>query len=65
LTKGFRDLLLPAIGEPFDGRRENFRRPFDDLDAALVSEQDDAAAQVPDRLGPDQGPSHERSRSRI
>ncbi len=46
-----RDFLLTALDKIFDERRENFRRLFDDLDAALVSDQDDAAAQVSDLLG--------------
>ncbi len=46
-----RDFLLTALGKTFDERGENFRRLFDQLDAALVSDRDDAAAQVSDLLG--------------
>jgi hypothetical protein len=46
-----RDFLLTALDQTFDERRENFRRLFDQLDAALVSDRDDAAAQVSDLLG--------------
>jgi flagellar biosynthesis/type III secretory pathway chaperone len=46
-----RDFLLTALDKTFDERRENFRRLFDQLDAALVSDRDDAAAQVSDLLG--------------
>ncbi len=46
-----RDFLLVALDKTFDERRENFHRLFDQLDAALVSERDDAAAQVSDLLG--------------
>ncbi len=40
------EFLLTALDKTFDERRENFRRLFDQLDAALVSDRDDAAAQV-------------------
>src|SRR3954468_23860045 len=46
-----RDFLLTALDKTFDERRENFRRLFDQLDAAMVSDRDDAAAQVSDLLG--------------
>lgn len=46
-----RDFLLTALDKTFDERRENFRRLFDNLDTALVSDRDDAAAQVADLLG--------------
>lgn len=46
-----RDFLLLALDKTFDERRENFRRLFNDLDAALVSDRDDAATQVSDLLG--------------
>ena len=46
-----RDFLLTALDKTFDERRENFRRLFDQLDAALVSDRDDSAAQVSDLLG--------------
>lgn len=45
-----RDFLLTALDKTFDERRENFRRLFDNLDAALASGRDDAAAQVSDLL---------------
>ena len=45
-----RDFLLIALDKTFDERRENFRRLFNNLDAALVSDRDDAAAQVADLL---------------
>ena len=45
-----RDFLLTALDKTFDERRENFRRLFDDLDAALVSDREDAAAEVSDFL---------------
>jgi hypothetical protein len=46
-----RDFLLTALSKTFDERSENFRRLFDQLDAALVSSGDDAAAKVADLLG--------------
>lgn len=46
-----RDFLLTALDKTFDERRENFRRLFDNLDAALISESDDAGAQVSEILG--------------
>lgn len=46
-----RDFLLTALDKTFDERSENFRRLFDQLDIALVSDRDDAAAQVADLLG--------------
>lgn len=46
-----RDFLLTALDKTFDERSENFRRLFDQLDAALVSDRDDAATQVSDLLG--------------
>lgn len=46
-----RDFLLTALDETFDERRENFRRLFGNLDAALVSDRDDAGAQVSEILG--------------
>jgi hypothetical protein len=46
-----RDFLLTALDKTFDERRENFRRLFDQLDAALGSDREDAPAQVSDLLG--------------
>ncbi|MDM8086418.1 hypothetical protein QUV83_16725 [Cellulomonas cellasea] len=46
-----RDFLLTALDKTFDERRENFRRLFDNLDTALASDREDAAAQVSDILG--------------
>ena len=46
-----KEFLLTALDKTFDERRENFRRLFDDLDTALVSQADDAAARVADILG--------------
>ncbi|WP_051478865.1 hypothetical protein [Arthrobacter sp. H5] len=46
-----RDFLLTALDRTFDERRENFRRLFDNLDSALVSDQEDAGAQVSELLG--------------
>jgi hypothetical protein len=46
-----RDFLLTALDKTFDERRENFRRLFDNLDAALASDRADAAAEVSDLLG--------------
>lgn len=46
-----RDFLLTALDRTFDERRENFRRLFNELDDALVSDRDDSAAQVSDLLG--------------
>ncbi|GCE75637.1 hypothetical protein [Cellulomonas biazotea] len=46
-----RDFLLTALDRTFDERRENFRRLFDNLDTALASDGDDAAAHVADILG--------------
>ena len=45
-----RDFLLTALDRTFDERRENFRRLFDNLDSALVSDQEDAGAQVSELL---------------
>jgi len=45
-----RDFLLTALEKTFDERRENFRRLFDQLDAALVSDGENAAAQAADLL---------------
>lgn len=45
-----RDFLLTALEKTFDERRENFRRLFDQLDVALVSDSDNAAAQAADLL---------------
>ncbi len=45
-----RDFLLTALDKTFDERRENFRRLFDNLDAALASEREDAGAQVSEIL---------------
>lgn len=45
-----RDFLLTALDRTFDERRENFRRLFDNLDSALNSSRDDAAAQVSEIL---------------
>jgi hypothetical protein len=42
--------LLTALDKTFDERREYFRRLFDDLDSALVSGAEDAAARVADIL---------------
>ena len=44
-------VTLTALDKTFDERRENFRRLFDNLDAALISESDDAGAQVSEILG--------------
>ena len=41
-----RDFLLSALDKTFDERRENFRRLFDNLDAALASDREDSAVQV-------------------
>ena len=46
-----RDFLPTALDKTFDERSENFRRFFDQLDAALVSDRNDAASQVSDLLG--------------
>jgi hypothetical protein len=46
-----RDFLLTALDKTFDERSENFRRLFDNLDAALASEREDAGAQVSEILG--------------
>lgn len=46
-----REFLLTALDRTFDERKENFRRLFDDLDTALISQADDAAARVADILG--------------
>ena len=46
-----REFLLTALDKTFDERSENFRRLLDQLDVALVSDRDDAAAQVSDLLG--------------
>src|SRR5665647_1460743 len=46
-----KEFLLIALDKTFDERKENFRRLFDDLDTALVSQADDAAARVADILG--------------
>jgi len=46
-----KEFLLTALGKTFDERGENFRRLFDDLDAALVSNDENAAARVADILG--------------
>lgn len=45
-----RDFLLTALDRTFDERRENFRRLFDNLDSALVSDQEDAGARVSELL---------------
>lgn len=45
-----RDFLLTALDKTFDERRENFRRLFDSLDAALASEREDSGAQVSEIL---------------
>ena len=45
-----RDFLLTALDRTFDERAENFRRLFDDLDAALTSEREDAGTHVSDVL---------------
>ena len=45
-----RDFLLTALDRTFDERAENFRRLFDNLDAALTSDRDDAGAQVSEIL---------------
>jgi hypothetical protein len=45
-----RDFLLTALEKTYDERRENFRRLFDQLDNAMASDRDDAAAQVSDLL---------------
>ncbi|WP_394255433.1 hypothetical protein [Pseudoclavibacter helvolus] len=45
-----REFLLSGLDKTFDERRENFRRLFDSLDAALESDREDAAAQVSDLL---------------
>ena len=46
-----RDFLLTALDKTFDERRENFGRLFDNLDTAIASDGDDAAARVADILG--------------
>lgn len=46
-----RDFLLTALDKTFDERRENFRRLFDNLDEVLVSDREDAGAQVSEILG--------------
>lgn len=46
-----RDFLLTALDKTFDERRDNFWRLFNNLDSALVSERDDAGAQVSEILG--------------
>lgn len=46
-----RKFLLTALRRTFDERGENFRRLFDDLDTALESNAEDAAARVADILG--------------
>ena len=45
-----RDFLLSALDKTFDERRENFRRLFDNLDVALVSDRESSAAQVAELL---------------
>ena len=45
-----KEFLLTALDKTFDERSENFRRLFDDLDSALVSGAEDAAARVADIL---------------
>ena len=45
-----RDFLLTGLDKTFDERRENFRRLFDNLDAALTSDRDDAGAQASEIL---------------
>lgn len=45
-----RDFLLSALDKTFDERHENFRRLFDNLDAALISDREDSAVQVADLL---------------
>ncbi|WP_156786278.1 hypothetical protein [Microterricola viridarii] len=45
-----RDFLLSALDKTFDERRESFRRLFDNLDAALISDREDSAVQVADLL---------------
>lgn len=44
------NFLLAALEKTFDERRENFRRLFDQLDGALLSGSDNAAAQAADLL---------------
>lgn len=51
LIEAQKEFLLKALDLTFDERRENFRRLFDDLDTALVSDADDAAARVAEVLG--------------
>ena len=46
-----REFLLVALEKTFDERSENFRRLFDELDVALLSDREDAAAQVSVLLG--------------
>lgn len=46
-----RDFLLTALDKTFDERRENFRRLFDQLDRALMSDGENAPALVSDLLG--------------
>ena len=41
-----RAFLMTALDKTFDERRENFRRLFDQLDTALVSDGENSAAQV-------------------
>lgn len=45
-----RDFLLTALDRTFDERRENFRRLFNNLDSALISDREDAGAQVSELL---------------
>lgn len=51
IIRAQRDFLLKALDRSFDERAENFRRLFDALDAAMVSDRDNAAAQAADTLG--------------
>ncbi len=46
-----REFLITALDKTFDERRENFRRLFDDLDVAMESDGEDAAARVAEILG--------------
>lgn len=46
-----KEFLLAALDKTFDERRENFRRLFDDLDVAMESDGEGAAARVAEILG--------------
>lgn len=50
IIKVQKEFLLTALDKTYDERSENFRRLFDDLDIALESGAEDAAARVADIL---------------